>query len=239
VAVEDTGVGIAPADQARIFDEYAALDSPQRRSGEGTGLGLAICRRLANLLKGEITLESTPGTGSTFSLVLPASVLTDDEAPPGDGLGEPERDLGGLAPAEGGDGDGDGRPDGEPPGAVLIVEDHLDSRQTLARVIKRMGFPVLEAGNGRDALAQARAAPRLRAILMDVIMPVMDGIEATRALRADPVLRDVPIFALTGDVSVVNQDRIGEAGVNGYLEKPVTWEALREALDAAERTDPS
>jgi CheY-like chemotaxis protein len=68
------------------------------------------------------------------------------------------------------------------------------------------------------------------AILMDVNMPVMDGIDATLALRADPQFREIPIFALTGDVSVLNQRRIGEAGVNGYLEKPITWEILRQAL---------
>jgi PAS domain S-box-containing protein len=221
VAVEDAGVGIAPDDQARIFDEYSVLDSPQRRAGEGTGLGLAICRRLANLLQGEITLQSAPGAGSTFTLALPDSVLTDESAP-----------AGGEATSPAGDGPRAGRHDGEPVGTVLVVEDHLDSRQTLSRVLRRMGFRVLEAGNGRDGLALARAAADLRAVLMDVNMPVMDGVEATRALRADPRLRDVPIFALTGDVSVVNQRRIGEAGVDGFLEKPVTWEALSEALGA-------
>jgi PAS domain S-box-containing protein len=225
IAVEDTGIGIAPDDRDRIFDEFAVLDNPQRRAGEGTGLGLAICRRLANLLKGEIALESTPGAGSTFTLVLPASVLT----------GEPATAADGPAPSPSGDGNGQAA---RRAGAVLIVEDHLDSRQTLARVLRRMGFRVLEAGNGRDALALARTTPDLRAVLMDVNMPVMDGVEATRALRADPELHAIPIFALTGDVSVVNQHRIGEAGVNGFLEKPVTWEALREALGAEERPEP-
>lgn len=71
---------------------------------------------------------------------------------------------------------------------------------------------------------------RLLAVLMDVNMPLMDGIEATLALRADAQHQGLPIFALTGDVTLVNQHRIGEAGVNGYLEKPVTWEALKQAL---------
>ena len=95
-----------------------------------------------------------------------------------------------------------------------------------------MGFRVLEADNGRDALAAAEREPDLRVVLMDVNMPVMDGVEATHALRADPRLGAVPIFALTGDVTAVNRQRIADAGVNGYLEKPVTWDALREALDS-------
>ncbi|HWE35766.1 MAG TPA: PAS domain S-box protein [Isosphaeraceae bacterium] len=211
IAVEDTGVGIAPADQQRIFDEFATLDHARRTPGEGTGLGLAICRRLANLLKGEITLRSEPGRGSTFTLALPATVLA---AAPRAAAPSPTSDEPAAAT-----------------GAILVVEDHLTSRQTLAKVLRRMGYRALEAGNGRDALDVVRQERPL-AVLMDVNMPVMDGIDATLALRADPATRDLPIFALTGDVSVLNQRRIAEAGVDGYLEKPVTWDALKRALEA-------
>lgn len=213
VSVEDTGVGIDPADQARIFDEFAVLEHPERKIGEGTGLGLAICRRLAHLLGGEIRITSARGVGSTFTLALPGSALT---------LAAP--------PARKGRGEGHGAGGA---GAVLIAEDHADSRQTLARVLRRMGYRVLEAGDGAAAVELARReAGDLRAVLMDVNMPGMDGVAATLALRADPVLADVPIFALTGDVTTENQNRIGEAGVDGFLEKPVTWEALRDALDS-------
>ncbi|MBV8077175.1 MAG: response regulator, partial [Planctomycetaceae bacterium] len=209
IAVEDTGTGISPADQSRIFDEFAVLENSRRELGEGTGLGLAICRRLAELLKGEITLHSVPGVGSTFALVLPISVLTLNLPRPSDN-----------APFE--------KPTGDQ-GAVLVAEDHPESRQTLAKVLRRMGYRVLEADNGRDALTLAERE-RLHAVLMDVNMPVMNGIEATLALRAQPRFRDLPIFALTGDVTLDNQRRIDEAGVDGYLEKPVTWDALRQAL---------
>ena len=92
-----------------------------------------------------------------------------------------------------------------------------------------MGYRVLEASNGRDVLTIAKQE-RILAVLMDVNMPIMDGVEATQVLRADPRFRDLAIFALTGDVTLVNQHRIGEAGVNGYLEKPITWDVLKQAL---------
>ena len=211
IGVEDTGVGIAAQDQDKIFDEFAVLEHPNRLRGEGTGLGLAICRRLANLLQGEIQLDSERGRGSRFTLSLPASVITTEQAPAA--TARPMRPAGG------------GRS-----GAILIAEDHADSRRTLAKVLGRMGYRVLEAGDGHEVLAIV-AQERPMVILMDVNMPGLDGVEATLALRRDPRFQDLPIFALTGDVSVVNQSRIGEAGVTGYLEKPVTWEKLEAALE--------
>jgi PAS domain S-box-containing protein len=208
VLVEDTGVGIDPRDHQRIFDEFARLDNPHRPMGEGTGLGLAICRRLANLLQGEITVQSAPGAGSTFRLALPATIVRSAALP------EESTPLDHTPRAT---------------GTIVVAEDHLASRQTLAKVLRRMGYRVLEASNGRDALDLVRRE-RPQAILMDVNMPVMDGIEATLAIRTDPILADLPIFALTGDVTVINRRRIGEAGVNGYLEKPVTREVLQKAL---------
>ncbi len=214
ISVEDTGVGIAPADQGRIFDEFARLDQPRRPIGEGTGLGLAICRRLANLLRGEIRLRSEPGAGSTFSLALPMEIVTPTSSDPG-----PAKPA---SPPPTGDGAAES-------GSILVAEDHEPSRIALSRILRRLGYRVLEAENGREALALARVEIP-SAVLMDVNMPVMDGIEATLAFREDPRLRDVTIFALTGDVSPTNQSRIGEAGVQGYLDKPVTFEALRRAL---------
>ncbi len=212
IAVEDTGIGIAAADQARVFDEFATLENPRRPGGEGTGLGLAICRRLAGLLGGTITIDSEVGRGTTFTLVLPASVIA--EAPANEA----------KVPAE------VARPAG---GAILVAEDHDDSRRTLVRLLKRMGYRALEAADGREVLEQCRAE-RPMAILMDVNMPGMNGIDATLALRSDPSLDGLPIFALTGDVSAENQRRIGEAGVDGYIQKPVTGDALKRALGSLE-----
>lgn len=208
IRVEDSGVGIAPEDQAKIFDEFAVLEHPNRQRGEGTGLGLAICRRLAMLLHGEILVESTQGHGSTFVLALPESILTRGPTPAQPAPATPGRAL---------------------TGPILIAEDHADSRRTLAKVLRRMGYQTQEAGDGHEVLDQVRQQ-RPMLVLMDVNMPGLDGVETTLALRKDPKFRDLPIFALTGDVSVLNQQRIGEAGVDGYLEKPVTWERLEAVL---------
>ena len=207
-SVEDTGIGIADQDQKRIFDEFAVLEHPNRVRGEGTGLGLAICRRLANLLDGEILLQSTPGKGSRFTLAFPDSILIE----PASVVTAPK-----VNPSSG------------VTGSILIAEDHAGSRTALAKVLRRMGYRVFEAGDGHEVLRLVEEE-RPSVILMDVNMPGMDGIETTFALRNDPRFADLPIFALTGDVTIVNQQRIGEAGVDGYLEKPVTWEKLEAVL---------
>ena len=213
ISVRDSGIGIAPPDRAKIFDEFATLENPRRPGGGGTGLGLAICRRLAGLLGGTITIESELGQGSTFTLVLPASIVVDTEAheftPPSLSVWKGE-------------------------GAILVAEDHEDSRRLLVRLLRRMGYTALEAEDGQEVLDLVRTERPL-AILMDVNMPRMNGIDATLALRADPSLKGLPIFALTGDVSAENQRRIGEAGVDGYLEKPVTGNALKQALSTLNR----
>ncbi len=165
IAVSDTGIGIAHDDQERVFQEFARVASGSQPA-DGTGLGLAICRRLASLLRGEIRLESTAGEGSTFSLFLPGEIVA-HSAPEPSLAALPSLPQSGPATTT---------------GAILVAEDHTDSRAALARALRRMGYRVLEAENGREVLAIVRTE-RPMAILMDVNMPVMDGIEATEAIR--------------------------------------------------------
>lgn len=212
VAVEDTGPGIAPADQARIFDEFTRLPGGSRAAGEGgegLGLGLAICQRLAGLLGARIELRSAPGQGSGFQLVLPC----------------PSLDGSGTAIAA--------RPATPVPvqaaGAILIAEDHEPSRQMLARVLRRLGYRVVEACHGREALDQIDQARPL-ALLLDVNMPVLDGLEVLDRLRAHPPWATIPVLAISGDVTPANRARIEAAGVSGILSKPVTIEDLKAAL---------
>lgn len=211
ISVEDSGPGISRENQDRIFEEFARLDHGRRHPGEGTGLGLAISRRLANLLGGEIRLSSRHGEGSRFTLVLPAEIVTTLETAPALPA-SPSRDGAGQ-------------------GTIIVAEDHEASRRVLGRLLRHLGYRVLEAENGKDALDLAVAECPL-AILMDVNMPEMDGIEATFALRRRAEFATLPIFALTGDVTNENRRRIAEAGVNGFLEKPVSPEALLKILDS-------
>jgi CheY-like chemotaxis protein/anti-sigma regulatory factor (Ser/Thr protein kinase) len=215
ISVQDTGIGIAPEDQGRIFDEFARLAAPRTPGdeGPGTGLGLAICRRLAGLLRGEITLRSVPGDGSTFTLALPA----DSVSPAVEPAATAKAPTAASAAST--------------PGTILIAEDHNDSRAVLARVLRRLGFHVLEAENGREAVAVARAE-RPTAVLMDVVMPVMDGVEAMQALRDDPNLRSLPVFALTGDLAPETRARLVAAGFFDCLDKPVSLDHLRRVLSA-------
>jgi CheY-like chemotaxis protein len=164
---------------------------------------------LANLLGGEIRLSSRPGEGSRFTIVLPRSILTT------------------LVPAT----PDDSTPDGPGSGTILVAEDHEASRRALGRLLRHLGYHVVEAENGREAI-ELTLAERPLAVLMDVNMPEMDGIDATADLRARPEFRDLPIFALTGDVTNENRRRIAAAGVNGFLEKPVSPEALLKTLGA-------
>jgi signal transduction histidine kinase len=173
-SVSDTGIGIAREDQGRIFDEFAQVENPVQRRVKGTGLGLALSRKLAELLGGSIRLESEPGRGSTFSLRLP---LED----PVRAVPEPELDPAGDR------------------SAVLVVDDDPASRYALSRLLSGNGITVAEAAGGADALQRIRAA-RPAAVVLDLVMPGMGGLEVVAALRADESLRDLPTVLATSKV---------------------------------------
>ena len=209
VAVRDTGIGIAPGQEQRIFEEFTQADVSTNRKFGGTGLGLAIARRLVGLLKGELGVFATPGGGSTFWINV-------DFAAGGHGP---------LAPQEGRRGDPENVLAGR---RVLLVEDGVESRTLTAVMLGRMGVIVDIASNGQDAVVAA-AVTAYDAILMDVAMPVMDGIEATRRIRE----RDgdeVPIIALTAQISGGTLEQCLKAGMDDHLAKPVTRDALAAAL---------
>jgi len=209
IVVRDTGIGIAPGQEQRIFEEFTQADVSTNRKFGGTGLGLAIARRLVGLLKGELGVFATPGGGSTFWINV-------DFAAGGHGP---------LAPQEGRRGDPENVLAGR---RVLLVEDGVESRTLTAVMLGRMGVIVDIASNGQDAV-MAAAVTAYDAILMDVAMPVMDGIEATRRIRE----RDgdeVPIIALTAQISGGTLEQCLKAGMDDHLAKPVTRDALAAAL---------
>ena len=205
--IHDTGVGIPKALMPRLFRRFSQADSSARRAFGGTGLGLAICKGLVEAMGGVIGVRSRPGLGSTFWFEIsaePASVLTDvaDAAP--------SADLGRVR--------------------VLLVDDHPMNRDLGATVLKLLGCEVSLACDGAEAVDLA-AATAFDAILMDIHMPVMDGVEATRAIRAlEGPAAMAPIIAMSADVMPEMVERCRRAGMNDAVGKPIQIEALHAAL---------
>jgi CheY-like chemotaxis protein len=209
IEVEDTGPGMTPEDQARIFEAFfqvAGLASTQ-----GTGLGLPITRRYVELLGGKITCTSILGTGSIFRVELPVEFAVTQAAPP------QVRKIK-LAP-------------GQPACRVLIVEDQPTNVLVLRHIMERVGFEVAVAENGALGVAAFRDwQPHW--IWMDIMMPVMDGKEAARAIRALPGGREVKIVALTG--CYLNEERadILAAGIDEVMGKPSSPPLLIECMQS-------
>jgi len=210
--VEDTGIGIPEAMRERIFDEFAQLRNPERDRTKGTGLGLAICRRLVIALGGKIEVGTRSGqVGSVFKVTLPRSRVVVD--------GESTVEVGrGLL-----------RSKAQYQGEILVVEDHEPSRVLLQRLLRQAGLTVRTAENGRDALDEiARSRPNL--VLMDLMMPVMGGLEALRVLRSRPENRDLNVIILTGDLGNGDDARPTIEGAS-FLSKPVEVPMLFEMLE--------
>jgi len=237
--VTDTGIGI-PADQHQaIFEAFVQGDGTTARLYGGTGLGLSISRELAGLLEGDLTLASTPGGGSTFTLFLPASgpVTAAGAAPPA----EPQ-DHGEilLDPAERGGSHTVIVPNGrkaEMPGEhdfdgakVLVVDDDFRNIFAMTALLERGHAVVAVAESGLDAIAQLEGHPDIDIVLMDIMMPIMDGYAAIRAIRAMRQFDGLPIIAVTGKVIPGERERCLEAGANDFIPKPVDTSELLAVL---------
>jgi PAS domain S-box-containing protein len=226
VSVSDTGPGIPAEDRARLFRAFVQLDARLAREHEGSGLGLVLVDRLVALHGGHVDLESEPGRGSRFTVVLPWVRRDPDTAAPG-GRRPGAREAPQLHRAE-------VLPDGV---RVLLVEDNETQRDLFAEALSARGFRVEVARDGAEALEKAVALePDL--VVMDVQMPGMDGLEATRRLRETPALRETPVLALTALVMPGDRERCREAGVDEYLAKPVSLEALVESAVRLARRRP-
>jgi signal transduction histidine kinase/CheY-like chemotaxis protein len=208
LSVTDSGVGIAPEDQAAVFEEFRQVGHGGQRS-EGTGLGLALTRRLVEAHEGRIELRSTPGSGSRFTVVLPSS------AP--DALADRDREPGAVIP---------GLTPTERPASVLVIEDDPSAVRLLNAYLEPEGYAVRVASDGEQALKAVRQ-DRPAAILLDVLLPGIDGWEVLRRLKGDPELRDIPVVIVT----VVDEKDVGLAlGAVDYLVKPINREALLTSL---------
>jgi len=207
--VQDTGIGIAPEVQERLFAPFAQADASITRRFGGTGLGLSIVKRLAGLMGGEVSLESTPGVGSAFSVVLDFALASPDAVAqlvaPAAAAGE--RALLGMR--------------------VLVVDDSDINLEVTKRILELEGAKVLLASNGQEAFDLLEAQPHaIDVVLMDVQMPVLDGHDATRRIRLELNLADLPIIALTAGALSSERARATAAGMDDYLVKPFDAQSL-------------
>jgi PAS domain S-box-containing protein len=212
--VADTGIGMPPEVQARLFGRFAQAGPETARRYGGSGLGLMICKRLVGLMGGRIVLASAPGKGSTFSFEIPLRPIAESGRPPSTLLPKPALIK-------------------HPPGArgrILIAEDGEANQLVAAAILRKAGYAVDLARDGEEALGAARTAA-YDLVLMDVRMPRMDGLAATVAIRAleGPAGR-VPIIAMTAAVMPNEVARCLEAGMDGHVAKPMDLTALLAAV---------
>ncbi len=206
-AVTDTGIGIARDKQPLIFEAFTQADNDTTRKFGGTGLGLAICHRLIGLMGGTLEVRSEPGRGSVFSFVLP---MQPSFVPPGPArVPEPSPGI--------------------PQLRVLVVEDNLVNQRVAAGLLSRHGHQAIVVPNGAEAVAACRSGG-FDVVLMDVHMPEMGGLEATRIIRSAEAGRRVPIIGLTASASDADRRECLEAGMDDYVSKPFRFEDLARAF---------
>jgi PAS domain S-box-containing protein len=234
-SVSDTGIGMTEEQLHAIFQPFTQVHEPLLRGAGGTGLGLTISKRLADLLGGAITVESTPHRGSTFTLEIDPGTLVKATLSKGPGTADvadlPSRSSLAKSPL---------RVDGR----ILLAEDGPDNQRLIAFLLRKAGAEVVVVDNGQFAVDAALAAVQrgepFDVILMDMQMPVMDGYEAARQLRACGYTR--PIFALTAHAMAEDRQQCLAAGCDEYLTKPVDREglltAIGQAIDLARAAQP-
>ncbi|TDR73243.1 hybrid sensor histidine kinase/response regulator [Paludibacterium purpuratum] len=219
ISVSDTGSGIPPSKQEEIFQAFVQLDGTASRRYSGSGLGLAIARQLASLLGGSLGVESTVDVGSTFTLYLPL-VTKRPPSLPQRHLDDPHHPVQPHDPellkllA--------GR-------KVLLVDDEIRNIFAMTSLLEEAGLDVRVARNGQEALEAVKRQPEIELVMMDMMMPVMDGYQATASLRNDLQFRK-PILALTALAMKGDREKCLAAGADDYMAKPVQRQALLHLL---------
>lgn len=210
IKVEDTGIGMEPEFLSQIFDKFSQESTPQNQTKGGTGLGMNICRQLVELMGGKIWVESEKGKGSTFSFQIPFTVAESIEI---------QKDKTQFTPSS----------DFWPGLKILVVDDNDMNRLVASTLIEPLGATVTEAVNGKNAIDRVREE-QPDVILMDIQMPVMDGMEATQIIRNEQKSK-IPIIALTANAIRGEEKKYLDAGMDAYLSKPFTQAELIAAVE--------
>jgi signal transduction histidine kinase/CheY-like chemotaxis protein len=222
--VWDTGIGIAEGDLDRLFKPFVQLDSRLSRQYAGTGLGLALVYRMAEMHGGSVAVQSQPGRGSRFTITLPwqtntlpavpsAAIEAALPTPPIARQAVPSSDL------------------------ILLADDHELNLTVLTEFLSRVGYRVLTARNGLEALELAQAH-RPALLLLDIQMPQLDGLQVLQRLRSDVALRMTPVIAMTALAMPGDRERCLAAGANAYVSKPVSLKSLSTMIQELLRPKP-
>jgi signal transduction histidine kinase/ActR/RegA family two-component response regulator len=248
-SVVDSGIGIPQDKQKLIFEAFQQADGTTSRRYGGTGLGLSISLAMSHLLGGELHVESRPSQGSTFTLYLPQYYTRPEESASDSAGNAPQRGGHSPEPEHGNppsqnllalpatpspqrpEATASPEPDATLAGRkVLIVDDDIRNLFALTSALENRGLTVLHAENGKESLELLRSHPEVDAVLMDVMMPQMDGYETMRAIRQDPRFAALPIIAVTAKALKEDRDKCLAAGASDYLPKPADTDRLIELL---------
>lgn len=219
IAVSDTGIGISKEQLADLFQPFRQGDQSDSRAHEGAGLGLTIAHRIVSAMGGRISAESNPATGSRFMIELPVVAESEEVWTPASQTEQPAS--------------GDG-PEGKVRGKVLLVEDNEINRMIAEEILGQEGFEVEASENGLLAVEKLQSAGEgaFCLVLMDIQMPVMDGKTATRKIRQELGMKELPILAMTAHTQAEEKLACLDAGMNDYLTKPVNRKSVARALTA-------